>query len=363
MYTVMEYIEGENFNELLKKQKNFSQAQIIKWSKQLCEVLIYLHERQKPIIHSDIKPANIMLTPEDNICLIDFNISLIFNNGISALGRTHGYSAPEQYMNKVSKLSDIYSLGAVMYHLATGEMPSRDKSIEDFDLKLSRKFKNIIKKAMSQVPEKRFKSAEDMLKALNEINKSGLLKKSKNIFLEILVIILFAGILGNRDSRVKNEKDYYFKCIEGINNIEYEGNLTKELLKQRAEIYYRLGCITDKREYILKSAADFEELLEEEYINFDNINNAASLYCSIGKFEKAEEILNKYADELKDYRIYIQLAFLYAQQEESKEKLYRNYSKVKQNYELALKYSEKAVDFQLEKLKIIIKELEEKEWL
>lgn len=59
---------------------------------QLCSALDYLHNQKPPIIHSDIKPANIMLTPQGNICLIDFNISF-FLDGTAIVGYTHGYSS------------------------------------------------------------------------------------------------------------------------------------------------------------------------------------------------------------------------------------------------------------------------------
>ncbi|MCM1539157.1 MAG: protein kinase [bacterium] len=97
VYTVMDYIQGESFESLLKKGVRFTQAQTMKYARQLGEVLVYLHEQNPPIVHGDIKPANLMLTPEDNICLIDFNISQVKNGGASLnMGYTPGYAAPEQ---------------------------------------------------------------------------------------------------------------------------------------------------------------------------------------------------------------------------------------------------------------------------
>ncbi len=97
VYTVMDYIQGESFESLLKKGVRFTQAQTAKYARQLGEVLVYLHGQNPPIVHGDIKPANLILTPEDNICLIDFNISQVKNGGISLnMGYTPGYAAPEQ---------------------------------------------------------------------------------------------------------------------------------------------------------------------------------------------------------------------------------------------------------------------------
>lgn len=98
IYTIMDYIPGQNLLQELKVRKHFSQKDIIKWATQLTEALAYLHGQHPPIIHSDIKPENIMLTPNGDICLIDFNVSQFFEGGKTRiLGLTHGYAAPEQY--------------------------------------------------------------------------------------------------------------------------------------------------------------------------------------------------------------------------------------------------------------------------
>ncbi|MCD8198544.1 MAG: protein kinase [Lachnospiraceae bacterium] len=98
IYTVIDYIPGRSLDKELAEKGRFSQSQVLKWSLQLAEALAYLHSQKPPIIHSDIKPANIMLTPEDNICLIDFNISLAFDRDMrNSIGISGGYSPPEQY--------------------------------------------------------------------------------------------------------------------------------------------------------------------------------------------------------------------------------------------------------------------------
>lgn len=98
IYTVMDYIRGENLEDAVKRHGKFSQKQVKKWAEQLGEALDYLHSQQPPIIHSDIKPANIMLTEEGDVCLIDFNISLAMGESMeSAVGISAGFSPPEQY--------------------------------------------------------------------------------------------------------------------------------------------------------------------------------------------------------------------------------------------------------------------------
>ncbi len=98
VYTVMDFIHGTDLETAVKRHGKYPQKQVRKWAQQLGEALDYLHSQNPPIIHSDIKPANIMLTEEGNICLIDFNISLAMGGEMElAVGISVGFSPPEQY--------------------------------------------------------------------------------------------------------------------------------------------------------------------------------------------------------------------------------------------------------------------------
>ncbi len=98
-YTIMAYIEGESLDQVLKRSQKIKQSQIIQWACELLEALNYLHTRPPyGIIHGDIKPANIMLRPDGNICLIDYNIALALGeNGAVKAGFSRGYASPEHY--------------------------------------------------------------------------------------------------------------------------------------------------------------------------------------------------------------------------------------------------------------------------
>ena len=99
VFTVMDYIEGESFDKILKRGEKLNQAQVIEWACELLEALKYLHSRPPyGILHGDIKPANIMLTPENTIMLIDFNIALALGEeGAVKVGYSQGYASPEHY--------------------------------------------------------------------------------------------------------------------------------------------------------------------------------------------------------------------------------------------------------------------------
>ncbi len=129
-YLVMDFIEGETLEEHLNKEPEgrLSVEETQRIGIQLCTVLGYLHGRQPPIIFRDLKPANIMMTPDAHLYLIDFGIARHFKPGQAkdtiAFG-SPGYAAPEQYGKaQTTARSDIYSLGATLHNLLTGIDPS-----------------------------------------------------------------------------------------------------------------------------------------------------------------------------------------------------------------------------------------------
>ena len=126
---VMDYIEGKALDYWLKKEGAQPQERVVEWAKQICDVFGYLHSRKPPIIYRDLKPANVMLKPDGQIMIIDFGTAREFKEtsieDTSCLG-TQGYAAPEQYggHGQTDARTDIYTLGATMYHLLTGHNPS-----------------------------------------------------------------------------------------------------------------------------------------------------------------------------------------------------------------------------------------------
>ncbi len=129
-YLVMSYIEGETLEAYLNRSSGgkLPVEKVLLIGSQLASVLSYLHKRNPPIIFRDLKPSNIMRIPEGQIYLIDFGIARHFKVGqpkdTIALG-SPGYAAPEQYGRAQSTpQTDVYSLGATLYHMLTGIDPS-----------------------------------------------------------------------------------------------------------------------------------------------------------------------------------------------------------------------------------------------
>lgn len=200
-YTIMELIEGCTLRDYVRARGCLDQKQVLKWTRQLCQVMDYMHTRKpKGIIHSDLKPENIMITPQDDICVIDFNASLEVQDGgaeLEAIGATAGYAAPEQYnlplkrfpenhpmrrlvqaaqgIGSISYRTDIYATGALAYYMLTGYDPRMWVDgvipLDKYDIKLGYAFQQVIQKAMEPKPSARYKSASAMLAALNNLTK------------------------------------------------------------------------------------------------------------------------------------------------------------------------------------------------
>jgi uncharacterized membrane protein len=128
-YLVMSFIPGETLHHyLLKNGGKLPVEEVLHIGIELCEVLAYLHSQQPPIIFRDLKPSNIMRTPDGQIYLIDFGIARHFKPGQmrdTAIFGSLGYAAPEQYGSaQTTPRSDIYSLGVILCQLLTGLRPS-----------------------------------------------------------------------------------------------------------------------------------------------------------------------------------------------------------------------------------------------
>lgn len=123
-FLVMDYIAGNNLDEIIKSWGAFSSEATVEIAIQCCEILEYMHDHDPPIIYRDLKPGNLMLTPEGQIVFIDFGIARTFQpKQIATRVVTTGYSPPEQYSGQPEPRSDLYALGATLSQLLTGVRP------------------------------------------------------------------------------------------------------------------------------------------------------------------------------------------------------------------------------------------------
>ncbi len=175
-YLVMEFIHGRDLDSILSEITSFfPEPQVLSWGIEMADVLQYLHSHQpEPIIFRDIKPSNIMITPQNHVMLIDFGIAKLFEPNIkNTMIGTQGYSPPEQYRGEATASVDLYALGATMHHLLTLRDPRleapfsfEERPIKEINSSVSNELVAVVERALAYDPADRFQSAEEMKEAL-----------------------------------------------------------------------------------------------------------------------------------------------------------------------------------------------------
>ncbi len=175
VYLILELIQGKDLETVLDEARGpLPEERVARWAVQLCEVLSYLHhQKPEPIVFRDMKPSNVMVTPDDRIILIDFGIarSLVRTRG-TVIG-TEGYSPPEQYKGIAEPQSDLYALGATLHHLLTASDPRtetpftfHERPLRQLNPQISPELAAVIEKALSYDMTTRWASADEMRQAL-----------------------------------------------------------------------------------------------------------------------------------------------------------------------------------------------------
>lgn len=228
---VMDYIEGRTLDYWLKKEGAQPQERVVEWAKQICDVLGYLHSRKPPIIYRDLKPSNVMLKPDGKIMIIDFGTAREFKEqsieDTKCLG-TQGYAAPEQYggHGQTDARTDIYNLGATMYHLLTGHNPSLPPyemyPIRQWNPVLSSGLEAIVTKCTQRNPNDRYQSCAELMYALEHFDELDIeyrkqQKRKWGTFLAAcsLAAVSLIGCLGFKfaeNSTIQNSYDSYLRA-------------------------------------------------------------------------------------------------------------------------------------------------------
>lgn len=278
---IMDYIQGNSLNKALDEFGAQPQEHVIAWAKQLCDVLGYLHSRTPSIIYRDMKPANIMLKPDGNVTLIDFGTAREFKEknlaDTTCLG-TVGYAAPEQFggMGQTDARTDIYCLGATLYHLVTGmnpcEPPYEIKPIREINPSLSSGLERIIQKCTRSDPNERYQSAAELMYALEHYEEIDDLyrKKQKNKLAKFLacvgLTVVFAGVStwGYISAENKKQENYDY-ILANAKTVEdyYEAIVTDPT---RTEAYLGDEVTLGLIEFLLEGEKDeIGVLTKEEY--------------------------------------------------------------------------------------------------
>ena len=191
-YLVMQFIEGDDLGKLLENRRDrFPSAEVVLWARAVLDALSYLHDHEPPVVHRDIKPSNLRRTPRGEIVLLDFGLAkgrpeeaAMPRPDRSVFGYTLAYSPPEQILRgKTDARSDVYAVGATLYHLLTGRPPvnalDRMRTAESgrpdplpaahlVSADVPESLGRLIARAMAVDGAERYASARDMRAALND---------------------------------------------------------------------------------------------------------------------------------------------------------------------------------------------------
>lgn len=175
-YIIEEYLEGFTLKEYVKDKGKLSEGTILEFSLQVCDLIHYLHSRERPLLYLDLKPDNIIIA-KDALKLIDFDSAIYLDevDKQKSFYSTKGYAAPELYSgNKVDERSDIYGIGMLLYYMVTGDyFKANIKEIKniDYSRNCSKSLKKIINCCLKINPSQRYASVAHVRKELSSIRK------------------------------------------------------------------------------------------------------------------------------------------------------------------------------------------------
>lgn len=309
LYIVMDYVEGESLDKILKEYGSQPQDLVVDWAMQICDALSYLHSQNPPIIYRDMKPANVMLKPEGNIKIIDFGIAREYkekNLADTTILGTKGYAPPEQYgQRQTDARSDIYALGMTMHHLLTGIDPRGNDyeyhPVRQWNPEVHEGIEYIIDKCTSLDPDDRYNNCNELLYDLNNYKHIGaeyrnIQKKKLKMFTIAAAATVCFAVIGGLSlllMHFENSRNYE----ERINIAESTPYETKvETYLEAIDIYG-----TDVRAYM--------KLLDAFEKNGSFGDKESSQFTT--KYNQNQQDFDKDSDEYKNLAYKIGSTYLY----------------------------------------------------
>ncbi|MGI6010692.1 MAG: protein kinase domain-containing protein [Ruminococcus sp.] len=358
VFTVMDYIEGWDLLKYIQQGQQFNERQLLIWMRQLAEVLEYLHGQNPAIVHSDIKPSNIMITLDGDVCLIDFNVSFGDSGMRGISGYSQRYASPEQiYKSQLMKKggdprtvtvdyrTDIYSLGASFYHVMTGYPPVMDgvagqPLLSWSGLPYSRWFLGIIDKCMRVNPMERYQSASELLGDLLNIRERDRdykkVKTQEKVVYASGILCILAGViclfLGGKQLNNEHFQEEYqtleemaqtddydqvvSTAVDLLNNKKYTGVLEANQEEKGNILYMIANCYFEQEDYS-EAVRFYREALNCNGENPEYYRDYGIALARHGDVDEAEAALKSAIDQgLGQSQIYLVQAEIALAQED-----------------------------------------------
>ncbi|MDE6024537.1 MAG: protein kinase [Lachnospiraceae bacterium] len=331
IYVVMDFIEGTTISDRLKKEGAQPQETVIEWGLQLASALDYLHNMNPPVIYRDMKPSNVMIKPEGGVKLIDFGTAkeyIVENNADTTALGTRGYAAPEQFGDKQGRgiyntdaRTDIYNLGATLYHIVTGmnpcEPPYEIRPIREWNPALSSGLEKIIIKCTQADPNDRYHNCKELMYALEHYNELDDEYRRKNkkklgIFITTSVLTVASAItsIAGYSGLQRIKMDNYHTYIETGNDYRVEEKYA-EAVEQYKKAFELDGKDAEAYNKYIQTYIDASNVVNEEKIPALDLETGLNVVSNRVKsgyddVDKNSEVLFKlaitYFDELGDYK-------------------------------------------------------------
>lgn len=318
-YIVMDYIEGITLSKMLEQEKRFEETRVLKWFKHICDIFVYLHGLEKPVVYRDFKPSNIIIDQNDNVKLIDFGISQEYQKDYVIdkryLTLTKGYAAPEQYdvRYRSDVRTDIYALGVTMHYLLTGKNPKEPPfhfvPVRRMNPTISRAMESIVKKCLQPNPDKRYADACLLKEDIYHIDK--LEKKIRKAFIRkiwiscgvlLACIIVLAGFFATVKQRRESKINAYYALLEEADSQEAE------------------SAFEDAKK-LLETAIEKQPEAEDAYLQMAELYLEQEDYGSCFQYI-SEQILPKFPDIYEDVYFLDLMGRLYSEQKQYADALF-----------------------------------------
>lgn len=312
-YLVMEYIHGKTLGQLLREERRFSTSELLRYAREIADILAYLHNRKPPIYYGDLKPDNLMLDENNRLYLIDLGSAVNgYGSNYKNCRGTPGFAAPEQYNGKLNAQSDVYAFGKTLSALI-------DKN-KILSLARNISVGYLIFRCCRKNPCMRYRNMEVIQKKLQKIQRTQGHSRMKNmlllsgcaIFFSIAVIYLIFG-------QQQIEAGFYEKMTT-VTDLYYQKGFQEGDEKEQKKICEKAEKMLQKLQEEYKGKEESRKILlllagNSEYQG--KIENAALYY----------EQLLLYDETCKEGYGEYGMFLLRTDQREKAEKLWKKYNR------------------------------------